>query len=489
MSDAQQQSSGQTATESGTLLDQILSTGKMVRQVEQRSLAEQMVGEFARQILDEEMKVSVNTVSMIESQIKHIDELLTAQINEIIHHEDFKTLESTWRGLNYLVMNTETSTTLKIRVLNASKKDISDDLKKAVEFDQSALFKQIYEEEYGTFGSTPYGLLVGDYYFGKHPQDIALLELVSNVAAAAHAPFMTGTSPELLNLDSFTDLPRPRDLAKIFEGSDYIKWRSFRDTPDSRYVGLCMPHVLMRLPYGPDTLPVDEFNFVEDVSGKDHSRYLWGNAAFAFAERVTRSFALYKWCAAVRGVEGGGLVENLPVHVFKTDEGDLVAKCPTEIAITDRREKELNDLGLIALCYQKNTDKSAFFGAASTNKPKIYDQDAATANAYLSAQLPYIFSASRFAHYLKVIVRDKIGSFTTKSSLEQELNRWINLYVIKDPNADQRDKSMYPLQDARIDVVENPAKPGAYRAIAYVKPHFQLDEVHTSIRLVADLPG
>ncbi|OGT64541.1 MAG: EvpB family type VI secretion protein [Gammaproteobacteria bacterium RIFCSPHIGHO2_12_FULL_45_9] len=489
MSDAQQQSSGQTATESGTLLDQILSTGKMVRQVEQRSLAEQMVGEFARQILDEEMKVSVNTVSMIESQIKHIDELLTAQINEIIHHEDFKTLESTWRGLNYLVMNTETSTTLKIRVLNASKKDISDDLKKAVEFDQSALFKQIYEEEYGTFGGTPYGLLVGDYYFGKHPQDIALLELVSNVAAAAHAPFMTGTSPELLNLDSFTDLPRPRDLAKIFEGSDYIKWRSFRDTPDSRYVGLCMPHVLMRLPYGPDTLPVDEFNFVEDVSGKDHSRYLWGNAAFAFAERVTRSFALYKWCAAVRGVEGGGLVENLPVHVFKTDEGDLVAKCPTEIAITDRREKELNDLGLIALCYQKNTDKSAFFGAASTNKPKIYDQDAATANAYLSAQLPYIFSASRFAHYLKVIVRDKIGSFTTKSSLEQELNRWINLYVIKDPNADQRDKSMYPLQDARIDVVENPAKPGAYRAIAYVKPHFQLDEVHTSIRLVADLPG
>jgi len=476
------------SAESGSLLDQILSTGKMVRQAEQKAVAERMVGEFARQILDEQMVVSSDTASMIEAQIERIDELLTQQINEVIHNEAFKDLEATWRGLHHLVMNTETSTTLKIRVLNVSRKDLQDDLSKAVEFDQSAFFKMVYEEEYGTFGGTPYSIMLGDYYLGKSAQDIAFLEKISSVAAAAHAPFIASASPELLNLDSFTDLPKPRDLAKIFESSDYIKWRSFRDTPDSRYVALCMPHVLLRLPYGPDTSPVDEFNFVEDVSGKDHKQYLWGNAAYSFMERVTSCFAKYHWCAAIRGVEGGGLVENLPVHVFKTDEGDLVNKCPTEIAITDRREKELTDLGLIALCYQKNSDQSAFFGGATVNKPKVYDEDSATANAFLSAQLPYILSASRFAHYMKVIVRDKIGSFATKDELSSFLNKWINGYVINSV-APFEQKARYPLQEARIDVMDNPAKPGSYRAIAYVKPHFQLEEVNTSIRLVANLPG
>jgi len=490
MAEEQQSAQGAPAegAETGSLLDQILSTGKMVREQEQKAIAERMVGEFARQILDEEMVVSSNTVSMIESQITRIDELLTKQLNAIIHHPDFKKLEATWSGLRHLVMNTETSTTLKIRALNASKQEINDDLQKAIEFDQSALFKMIYEEEYGTFGGTPYSLLLGDYEFGKHPQDIALLEKMSNVAASAHAPFISAASADLLNLDSFTDLPKPRDLAKIFESSEYIKWRSFRETPDSKYVALCMPHILMRLPYGPDTLPVSEFNFTEDVTGKDHSRYLWGNAAYAFSERITAAFAQYHWCAAIRGVEGGGLVENLPVHVFKTDEGDLVNKCPTEIAITDRREKELTDLGLIALCYQKNSDKSAFFGGSSVNKPKVYDKDAATANAFLSAQLPYILSASRFAHYMKVMVRDKIGSFETKEQLSSYLNNWLQGYVISSlASFDQ--KAMHPLQEGRVDVTENPAKPGSYRAIAYVKPHFQLEEVNTSIRLVADLPG
>jgi type VI secretion system protein ImpC len=489
MAAEQEQEQAQGAEgESGSVLDQILAGGKMVRQQDQKVLAEKMVGEFARQILDQEMVVGTNTVTMIENQITRIDELLTAQVNEILHHEDFQKLEGTWRGLHYLVFNTETSTRLKIRVLNASKKDVADDLKKAVEFDQSNLFKAIYEEEYGTFGGTPYGMLVGDYSYGKHPQDIAELQLISSLAAAAHAPFIAGTNPDLLNLDSFTDLPNPRDLAKIFESSEFIKWRSFRETEDSRYVALTMPHVLLRLPYGPDTDPVEEFDFKETVTGKDHSKYLWGNASWALAERITNCYAKYGWVSAFRGVEGGGLVEDLPVHTFTTDEGDLTVKCPTEIAITDRREKELSDLGLIALCYQKNSDKSAFFGGSTVNEPKVYDKDDATANAFLSAQLPYIFSACRFAHYLKSIVRDKIGAFTSQEELSGFLNRWIDQYVISGP-ASFAIKARYPLSEARVDVTENPAKPGSFRAIAYVKPHFQLEEVSTSIRLVANLPG
>jgi len=490
MAAEQEQEQAQGAEgESGSVLDQILAGGKMVRQQDQKVLAEKMVGEFARQILDQEMVVGTNTVTMIENQITRIDELLTAQVNEILHHEDFQKLEATWRGLHYLVFNTETSTRLKIRVLNATKKDVADDLKKAIEFDQSSLFKMIYEEEFGTFGGTPYGMLVGDYSYGKHPQDIAELQLISSVAAAAHAPFIAGTNPDLLNLDSFTELPNPRDLAKIFESSEFIKWRSFRETEDSRFITLTMPHILLRLPYGPDTDPVEEFNFKEAVSGKDHSKYLWGNASWALSERITNCFAKYGWVSAFRGVEGGGLVENLPVHTFNTDEGDIAVKCPTEIAITDRREKELSDLGLIALCYQKNSDQSAFFGGSTTNSPKVYDKDDATANAFLSAQLPYIFSACRFAHYLKSIVRDKIGAFTSRDELSAFLNRWIDNYVLSDPAATFEAKARYPLQEARVDVTDNPAKPGSYRAIAYVKPHFQLEEVNTSIRLVADLPG
>jgi type VI secretion system protein ImpC len=405
-----------------------------------------------------------------------------------MHHELFQKLEAAWRGLNFLVMHTETGTDLKLRVMPATKKELLNDLEKATEFDQSSLFKKIYEQEFGTFGGHPYGLLVGDYEFGRHPQDMALLEKISNVAAAAHAPFISAASPKLFDMESFNDLGGPRDLAKIFESSELIKWRSFRESEDSRYVTLTMPHVLLRLPYGPQTVPVEEFNFVEDVDGRDPKKYLWGNAAYGLGQRITNAFAMYKWCAAIRGVEGGGVVEGLPAHTFRTDDGDIALKCPTEIAITDRREKELNDLGFISLVHCKGTDYAAFFGSQTANKPKLYDTNEANANSRISAQLPYMLAASRFAHYLKVIMRDKIGSFQTQDNISAYLNRWISNYVLLQDDASQEVKARYPLREARVDVSEVPGKPGSFRAITFLRPHFQLNELTASIRLVAELP-
>jgi type VI secretion system protein ImpC len=317
---------------------------------------------------------------------------------------------------------------------------------------------------------------------------MALLEKLSNVCSAAHAPLVAGASPLLFDMSSFTELGNPRDLAKIFESTELVKWRSFQGSDDARYIALTLPRILLRLPYGPDTKPVEAFNFVEEVNGADHGKYLWGNAAYALTQRITTAFALYGWCAAIRGVEGGGLVEGLPAHTFKTDEGDVALKCPTEIAITDRRENELNKLGFIALCHCKGTDYAAFFGGRTTQKPKVYDTDAANANAQLSTVLPYILAASRFAHYLKVICRDKIGSFQTAETVSVYLNRWINNYVLATDNAGQSLKAQYPLREARIDVSAIPGKPGAYKAVCFLRPHFQLEELTTSIRLVAELP-
>lgn len=378
---------------------------------------------------------------------------------------------------------------LKIRVLNASKRDVLRDLQRAPDFDQSALFKKVYEEEYGVFGGEPFAALVGDFEFTKHPEDIELLERVSKVAAAAHAPFFTAAGPELLSLDSFTNLGQPRDLGKIFDNTEYMKWRGFRESDDSRYVGLCLPRILMRLPYGAETKPVEGFNYEEAVDGSDHSKYLWGNAAYAMAGRLTNSFALSGWCASIRGVEGGGLVEDLPSHTFRTDEGDVALKCPCEVAITDRREKELADNGFIPLVHCKGTDYAAFFSVQSAQKPKLYNQDAANANARLSTQMQYILAVSRFAHYLKAMMRDKIGSFMSRTQCERFLNDWIRTYVIADDNASATVKAKNPLRDARVEVVDVPGKPGAYRAVAFLRPHYQLDELSVSLRLVADLPA
>ncbi len=484
----EQQAQAEGVQEEKTLLNQIIDDGRLARDESQRAGAKDLISEFVGQIMEGTMTVSKDTEAMINSRIAQIDKLISAQLNEVMHHPDFQKLEGSWRGLNYLVMQSETGERMKIRVMNTSKKDLLKDMEKASEFDQSALFKKVYEEEYGMFGGASYGALIGDYEFSGHPQDMALLEKLSQVAAAAHAPFISAAAPQLFNWDSFEELSGPRDLTKIFSSADYAKWRSFRDTEDSRYVSLALPHILMRLPYGQDNVPVEAFNYEEDIDGTDSSKYLWGNAAYALGTRLTDAFAKFSWCAAIRGVEGGGLVEGLPVHTFKTDEGDVALKCPTEIAITDRREKEFADLGFVPLVHCKGTDYAAFFSTQTANKAKVYDSDSANASARLSSQLQYLLATSRFAHYLKSIMRDKIGSFMTRKNAEDFLNKWISNYVLLDDNATQEMKSKYPLREARIDVTEIPGKPGAYRAVSFLKPHFQLDELSVSLRLVADLP-
>jgi type VI secretion system protein ImpC len=441
------------------------------------------------QVLTREMTVSADTEAMLNARIAAIDQALTNQLNEIMHAEPFQKLEAAWRGLKYLVFQTETSTMLKIKVMNISKGDLLKDLRKASEFDQSATFKKVHDEGYGVLGGAPFGALVGDYEFGRHPDDLEVLEKISNIAAAAHAPFLSAASTKMFNWDSYTELSGPRDLAKIFDNDAYIRWKSFRESDDSRYVGLALPHVLMRLPYGKETAPVEAFDFEENVDGKDHSKYLWGNAAYALAARVTDAFARYEWCAAIRGVEGGGLVEGLPTHTFTTDDGDIAVKCPTEIAITDRRENEFAKLGFIPLCYYKGTDRAAFIGTQSAQKPTVYLSDDANANARLSAQLQYIFAVSRFAHYIKAMMRDKLGSFMSREQCEQFLNQWISNYVLLDDFAGQDQKAKFPLREARIEVSEIAGKPGAYNAVAYLRPHFQLDELTVSLRLVAKLPA
>ncbi|MFW5640198.1 MAG: type VI secretion system contractile sheath large subunit [Thermodesulfobacteriota bacterium] len=474
--------------EEKSLLDQIISEGRMAREESQKQRAKDLISEFVSQVMEGTMTIAKDTEAMINARISQIDHLISAQLNEVMHAEEFQKLEASWRGLHYLVHQSETGERMKIRVMNASKKELLKDFERASEFDQSALFKKIYEEEFGMFGGASYGALIGDYEFGNHPQDLSLLEELSHVAAAAHAPFISSASPGMLNLDSYTELGNPRDLAKIFQSVEYAKWKSFRESEDSRYVGLTLPHILMRLPYGQANVPVESFNFEEDVDGKQHEKYLWGNPAYALGSRLTDAFAKYSWTAAIRGVEGGGLVEGLPTHTFRTDEGEVALKCPTEIAITDRREKELADIGFIPLVHCKGTDFAAFFSTQTANKPKVYDTDFANANARLSAQLQYILAVSRFAHYLKAIMRDKIGSFMTRQNAQDFLNRWISNYVLLDDSAGQEAKAKYPLREARVDVAEVPGKPGAYRAVAFLKPHFQLDELTVSLRLVSDLP-
>lgn len=473
---------------SGGLLDQILTEGRMARDDYQKDRAKDMIAEYVKQVMSGEMTLSRNMDATINARIAEIDRLISAQMNEIMHHEEFQKLEGSWRGLHHLVSNSLTGSMLKIRVMSVTKKDMLKDFERALEFDQSAMFRKIYEDEYGMFGGAPFGALIGDFEFGNHPQDMALLEKISQVAAAAHAPFLSAASPDLFGWNEFGEMTEVRDVSKIFDRTEYAKWRSFRESEDSRYVGLTLPHVLMREPYGEATRPTESFRFEEDVDGKDHKKYLWGNAAYALGTRITEAFSMYGWCVAIRGVEGGGLVQGLPTHTFATDEGEIALKCPTEVAITDRREKEFADNGFIPLVHCKNTDYAAFFATQSANKAKKYDSDAANANARLSTQLQYLFAVSRFAHYLKAMMRDKVGSFMSRKDAEMFLNRWIMNYVTEDDTASASVKAQYPLREARVDVAEIPGKPGCYRAVAFLRPHFQLDELSVSLRLVADLP-
>lgn len=468
------------------LLERILKEGGLVPAEEQHEAAKKWIEALVEQVLNREMQVSADTEAMLKRRIADIDKALSNQLNEVMHSEPFQKLEAAWRGLKYFVFQTETSTGLKIKVFNISKGDLLKDLIKASEFDQSAIFNKIDDVGRGALGGAPFGALVGDYEFSHHPQDIEILEEMSNIAAAANAPFLAAVSPKMFNFESFTELSGPRDLEKIFNGEVYARWTMFRRSDNSRYVGLCLPRVLMRLPYGTDTVPVEEFDYEERVD--DHSKYLWGNTAYALATRLTDAFARYGWCAAIRGVEGGGLVEALPAQTFSTDEGHVVTECPTEIAITDRRESELAKLGFIPLCHYKGTYAAVFISAQSTQKPQLYLADEANANARLSVQLQYILAASRFAQYLKEMMRVRIGSFMSREECEQFLNHWLSDYVLLDDLASQELKAKFPLRESQGAVVENRSIPAAYSVVLYLRPHFQLDEMAVSLRVVVRLP-
>ncbi|MEW8620088.1 MAG: type VI secretion system contractile sheath large subunit [Candidatus Thiodiazotropha endolucinida] len=421
-----------------------------------------------------------------------IDRKLTEQVNLILHHEEFQKLEGTWRGLHYLVNNTETDEMLKIRVMNISKQELGKTLKKfkGTAWDQSPIFKKVYEEEYGQFGGEPYGCMVGDYHFDQSPPDVEMLTNMSKVAAAAHAPFIAGAAPTVMQMDSWQELANPRDLTKIFQTPEYASWRSLRESEDSRYVGLAMPRFLSRLPYGVKTDPVEEFDFEEDTEGAQHNKYTWSNSAYAMAVNINRAFKMYGWTTRIRGVESGGAVESLPTHTFPTDDGGVDMKCPTEIAISDRREAELAKNGFMPLLHRKNSDFAAFIGAQSLQKPSEYDDPDATANANLAARLPYLFASCRFAHYLKCIVRDKIGSFKERDDMEKWLNKWIQNYVEPNPStASEEDKARKPLAAAEVVVSEVEGNPGYYTSKFFLRPHYQLEGLTVSLRLVSKLPS
>ena len=476
-------------TAEASLLDQIVEQGRFADPAA-RERGKNLVKEFVEQVLEGSVTLGRDVDQMITQRVAQIDHLISLQLNEVIHHPSLPEARGHVAGSEVLDGSVRNQHHAQNPRAERLEEGIAPRSAKGRGIrSKSAMFKKVYEDEFGIFGGEPYGALIGDYEFSKHPEDMELLEKASQVAAGAHAPFLSAASPELLNMPSFTGLDQPRDIAKIFDSTEYAKWKAFRQSEDSKYVCLTCPRILMRLPYGAATKPVEGFNFEEGVDGTDHTKYLWGNAAYALGARMTQAFAQYAWCTAIRGVEGGGLVEGLPAHTFHTDEGDVALKCPTEIAITDRREKELADQGLVPLVHCKGTDKAAFFSIQSCNKPKVYDSDAATANARISAQLPYMMATCRFAHYLKSMMRDKIGSFLSRDDCWRFLNRWISQYVTQDDNADQATKAQYPLREARVDVEEIKGKPGCYRAITYLRPHFQLDELSVSLRLVADLPA
>ena len=453
---------------------------------------ENAVSTLVGQALSDANLVKADVIDTLEEMIAQLDKNLSAQMNEIIHAPEFQQIESAWRGLNYLVTHSETDAMLKIRVMNVSKNELYRHLRQfpAAAWDQSPLFKKVYEEEFGQLGGQPFGCLIGDYSFSHLPTDVQLLRDISKIAAAAHAPFFAAADSTLMGMDSWNELMNPRDLSKLFDTPEYAAWKSLRDSDDAKYVGLCMPRVLARLPYGAKTEPVDEFAFEEETDGHKGEKYAWMNAAYAMAGNINRAFKEYGWCARIRGVQSGGEVEDLPAHTFPTDDGGVDLKCPTEIAISDRREAELAKSGLIPLIHRKNTDRAAFIGAQSLSKPKAYQNNPeATASSNLASRLPYMFACCRFAHYLKVMVRDKVGSYYEETQLEKWLNNWIAEYVDGDPkNSTEATKCRRPLAGAKITIVPNEENPGYYAATFELRPHFQLEGMDIGLRLVSRLP-
>jgi type VI secretion system protein ImpC len=473
-------------------LDSLLSKEFRPKTDQAKEAVAKAVRTLAEQALSQTTLISGDVVQSIEAIIAQLDKTLTDQVNLILHHEEFQKLEGAWRGLHYLVTNTETDEQLKIRVMNVSKKELGKTIKrfKGVAWDQSPIFKSIYESEYGVLGGEPYGCLVGDYYFDHSPGDVELLSGIARVSAAAHCPFIAGASPTVMQMGSWQELANPRDLTKLFGTPEYAAWKSLRSSDDSRYIGLAMPRFLARLPYGAKTDPVEQFDFEEDTGAADHTRYTWANSAYAMATNIMRSFKLYGWCSRIRGVESGGSVEGLPVHTFPTDDGGVDMKCPTEIAISDRREAELAKNGFMPLVHRKNTDVAAFIGAQSLQKPQEYTDPDATANANLAARLPYMFACCRFAHYLKCIVRDKIGAFKEREDVRKWLNNWIMNYVDGDPtNSSETTKAQKPLAAAEIVVQDVEGNPGYYSAKFFLRPHYQLEGLTVALSLVSKLPS
>ncbi len=487
----QQAQAAEAQAAEGGLLESAIAATKQT----ERDRAAELLKTLTEEALKGTVTWNKDVTRTVKAGIAAIDQAVSKQLSAVMHDSDFQKLEGTWRGLNHLVMNSETSSQLKLKVFNCSKRELFKDLDKAIEFDQSQMFKKMYESEFGTPGGEPYGALIGDFEFTNHPEDIDLLGKISNVSAAAFCPFISAADPKLFAFDDWTEMTKPRDLEKIFDAVEYTKWRSFRDSEDSRFVTLTMPRTLARLPYGANTKPVEEFEFEEVQLGDaqqavsvPHQEYCWMNSAYVMGANLTDAFSKYGWCTAIRGAEGGGKVEGLPAHVFQSDDGDADLKCPTEIGITDRREAELSKLGFLPLCHYKNTDYAVFFGAQTTQKPKKYDRPAATANAAISARLPYLMATSRFAHYLKVIARDKIGSFMEVEDCQAWLDRWIHNYVSADPKPSQDAKARYPLREAKVEVKEVPGAPGSYNAVAWLRPWLQLEELTTSLRMVARIP-
>jgi type VI secretion system protein ImpC len=488
---APQGQAGAVTTQDGGEFASLLNREFKPKTDRAREAVEAAVQTLAQQALANTQLVSGDALRSIEGIIAALDAKLTEQINEIMHHEDFKKLESAWRGLHYLVNNTETDEMLKIRVFNVSKNELGKTLKKfrGTAWDQSPIFKKVYEEEYGQFGGAPYGVLIGDYQFDHSPQDTQLLGDMAQIAASAHAPFITAAAPTVLGMDSWSELANPRDLTKIFQTPEYAAWRSLRESEDSRYIGLCMPRFLARLPYGAKTEPVEEFAFEEDVGGADSEKFCWANAAYAMATNITGAFKHYGWCTRIRGIESGGAVEGLPSYTFPTDDGGVDMKCPTEIAISDRREAELAKNGFMPLIHKKNSDFAAFIGAQSLQKPQEYEDPAATANANLSARLPYLFASCRFAHYLKCMVRDKVGSTKTQEQLGNWLHNWLMQYVDGSPDTSSEEyKATHPLAEAAVTLEANEENPGYYAAKFYLRPHYQLEGLTASLRLVSRVP-
>ncbi|MDQ7973304.1 MAG: type VI secretion system contractile sheath large subunit [Rhodocyclaceae bacterium] len=492
MAEALQQSPLKEVEYAGSDFASLLQKEFKPRSDEAKSAVEQAVQTLAQQALSQTQLIGKDVTKSIEAMIAAIDAKLTEQINRIIHHPDYQKLESAWRGLHYMVNNTETDEHLKIRVMDISKQELAKNLKKfkGAAWDQSPMFKKIYEQEYGQFGGEPFGAIVGDYHFDQSPPDVEMLGEMAKIAASAHAPFITGASPNLMQMESWQELANPRDLTKIFLTPEYAGWRSLRESDDSKYLGLCMPRFLARTPYGANTNPVEEFDFEEDTAGADHGKYAWANAAYAMATNINRSYKLYGWGSRIRGIESGGAVENLPLHTFPSDDGGVDQKCPTEIAISDRREAELSKAGLLSLIHRKNSDFAAFIGAQSLHKPAEYDDPDATANANLAARLPYLFACNRFAHYLKCIVRDKVGSFKERAEMERWLNKWIMNYVDGDPaNSSEITKAQKPLAAAEVVVEEVEGNPGYYTSKFFLRPHYQLEGLTVSLRLVSKLPS